>query len=1756
MSLDSFKNYLKLNNIIADDLKSFVTTKVYSNPSFVLIGLKKVLSFFKECETYLNEKSGNYQILLSYFNTEIPCQEIFELWIYFYQHNNFSIISIILEIMISVIRIVGLLGIYTSGNKIIKRILNFHIKSIYRSLNSDVDLLVVRGMKLLIEMLHFNSGSLMLEIFNSFDFSHKVVFKILRSFSKASNSVIFQINRQFSTFETPRIFMIRFILCFLRLGSVSLKSELLSYKNIFYDIFSGLIRDNTDFIREVLDIITRYVIFEKGIPRSIKLPLFNDYVLNKLVMLYSGADGEVSRSIIIHNFLVFLCTRPGMGVCFESNGWYPKSGTDLKKNEDPLIYNKILSVFIFKLKITQDVLQQELFLKICQACPELIAHCASQFSINIRFDPHLTVSWLSISSIYQSIILLPIPPMTIFDISLELVLNSILENILPLALTKVSLTLGLRHNNDLVVFFTVNLVLSSINKYSLIIAMLDKNNLDVFIFERKRLRQLLKEMFLERLPDIHIVFFLFKTIWEKSNSLLKFSIVKLFSYYIEFFPEIVFLQKHNYSSILIKGFSGMSKNVYSSLIFYYLFRIFHKFLPILDWWNKKQEYLDSIFTTLVKFYLFCENEEFKKEYKDLISCLLVSSNAFSSVSFMDSGELILKSLDDVKCFSNDVDIVVDFLGNSLMHFMNSPHKYMDDFIAFIFDYKLEINQRFPGLIIIVLLEQWGYFFFHSMSSNDDKILIASWLSRIIGFFALNEDIWEISKKICFRLVNLTQKYSIEIAQIFNRTKMYIGFLDDLLFLDKIFFENPVFFLTIKGCQNISFTNYRYSCDLLNDSFVLIDFILHGEILQLSMYFDDILYYIQSRYIRVSLLDVIALKKVIYLLLRDDKKATCEFNDILLKYFKIIKSIGNVLKDTKDFEKFRKIIIEGSNWKDNYLNFKCKINSFKIKTFSKEFVHLIVEFIDPLSSYLLLEIIDKTYAGFISVLTDKLIRAISLSSNEWNEVLLLLKPYWPENQFSVISVEILEKYIQEIYVFGSVDSDVFGFFELIFNYFFTINFIEIVEFSDLISIFNMGLRNGYYLNIILKLLTSRVSSLANNVAYDFCAFIDNGFFLTLQNINDVFSLDLINKLCAKSIVFFEMMCGNLCEIVEKCKNTFNLPSFFLTNLLCIIDAYVLWKNHILENKNYAMIKMLESRLIYLLQYVEDDLLKGFFNENDEGVLLFQILFKSIKINLFEDGKKILNKFCTRCDKMILNRRFVQVIELMTYIYGNELIDNYIKIWFINVTKLLIECFSEERLSSSFIDFLESFIDYLTFSKKRLSNYVLENFYLLIEIGLKNHILVYNVVRFISVIVKGFNMDDSTLFVLLILSRSDDWKDINNNVSISFEHRLIIVQLLHYFTCNSSNFASLSIVENICSIYTGTTHIIDRVLLYILQKNEESFRHNFFNKKIVFNVESNIKKNLPLKFFYSEADLTITLSSELLTRSIYFFPLEELSLDFFEMSKDKVILYCNKVEIVYDPLFFLPLIMAYINLEEQLSFMFLIDSGILGYILISLSSYDMKVRKMSLAVLSVLKNSISTIHFSEKSQILMFFQVLKSSISISSIELGPISYVVSLFMALSIQIITNPSHFLFDEVCRFYLQRPKLDFQDVPMFYIFWSGSCNYYKQSNWLISFLNFGLRTLMDYKIYKKRHIFELLCCLFSSELATSEIRFRIINLFSSALDIYQVNLSLVRDYGIVSWVEQQIVICNDKTLKSMLMRLFLRLHNLNLKTVYKYKKM
>jgi len=66
-------------------------------------------------------------------------------------------------------------------------------------------------------------------------------------------------------------------------------------------------------------------------------------------------------------------------------------------------------------------------------------------------------------------------------------------------------------------------------------------------------------------------------------------------------------------------------------------------------------------------------------------------------------------------------------------------------------------------------------------------------------------------------------------------------------------------------------------------------------------------------------------------------------------------------------------------------------------------------------------------------------------------------------------------------------------------------------------------------------------------------------------------------------------------------------------------------------------------------------------------------------------------------------------------------------------------------------------------------------------------------------------------------------------------------------------------------------------------------------------------------------------------------------------------------------------------------------------------------------------------------------------------------ITVFLAESLRVIMDPKHILYEKVNSFFLRRPTLDLDDIPMFYTL-SNSGEYFElEVTWLFNILNAGL---------------------------------------------------------------------------------------------------
>ncbi|KAI0092903.1 ribosome 60S biogenesis N-terminal-domain-containing protein [Irpex rosettiformis] len=238
----------------------------------------------------------------------------------------------------------------------------------------------------------------------------------------------------------------------------------------FVSIFKGLWQDSYPVVRRVLETCWSGIWADVKIKRTVKINIFAENTVGQIARLYerNEAEDESTESVpadLAHHFLLAICTRPGTGVCFKDQGWYPRNDENEGEGQDTIddaprrnhgrIYNKILANVLKTLKVNEDARQQELALRILQVCPELVAGYWPAAALTL--EPRLSSKWIANIAFFGSAISLPVPQTTFLLLGGSQLyrpnpppLSTIMENILPSVNIKVHLSRGLQSSSTLV----------------------------------------------------------------------------------------------------------------------------------------------------------------------------------------------------------------------------------------------------------------------------------------------------------------------------------------------------------------------------------------------------------------------------------------------------------------------------------------------------------------------------------------------------------------------------------------------------------------------------------------------------------------------------------------------------------------------------------------------------------------------------------------------------------------------------------------------------------------------------------------------------------------------------------------------------------------------------------------------------------------------------------------------------------------------------------------------------------------------------------------------------------------------------------------------------------------------------------------------------------------------------------------------------------------------------------------------------------
>ncbi|CAO3683818.1 unnamed protein product [Rhizopus microsporus] len=500
---------------------------------------------------------------------------------------------------------------------------------------------------------------------------------------------------------------IHFVLAFIQHGDADIKKQVLSVKGLVSALFTQMYEDAYPLIELILNTTYEHLILDSAIPRSIKAFFFSSYILEKIAKLYTRNEPEPINSEetatpadIVHHFLISTCSVPDVGVCFRDTAWYPAIAST-EDDKPSRIHNRVLAKFILTLKPADDLRQQELLLKILNACPELVQEYWKNTSLT--FEPRISSKWLGNATVLQKIISLDVPALSYGTTGMYAAdppaVDTILDNILPNAFGRAISSKGLQHASPLVRYTTMVVLAASFQKYNKV-----KQAFQKVIHDLERLEdgsrsseawskclQHVHEGLRRRTPEIQTVINLYKqTLSQKNEGMDKAeqesqreflyeTALRVIRYYQEFLPETLMEANIDVSNFIPEDILSVKPGL--------LMQLLHLFLSMstFNWTSRSSGSSSTHLTTLLTLYLQTPYQHIRELTGNLIYQTL--SESFMFAHDPEEVQLWLNALpqnhSDQVSMSTCQSDVLQYLDNCIHRFSKTQYKYTDQLVSLV-----------------------------------------------------------------------------------------------------------------------------------------------------------------------------------------------------------------------------------------------------------------------------------------------------------------------------------------------------------------------------------------------------------------------------------------------------------------------------------------------------------------------------------------------------------------------------------------------------------------------------------------------------------------------------------------------------------------------------------------------------------------------------------------------------------------------------------------------------------------------------------------------------------------------------------------------------------------------------------------------------------------------------------------------------------------------------------------------------------------
>ncbi|TRM62838.1 ribosome 60S biogenesis N-terminal-domain-containing protein [Schizophyllum amplum] len=348
------------------------------------------------------------------------------------------------------------------------------------------------------------------------------------------------------------------------------------------------------------------------------------------------------------------------------------------------------------------------------------------------------------------------------------------------------------------------------------------------------------------------------------------------------------------------------------------------------------------------------------------------------------------------------------------------------------------------------------------------------------------------------------------------------------------------------------------------------------------------------------------------------------------------------------------------------------------------------------------------------------------------------------------------------------------------------------------------------------------------------------------------------------------------------------------------------------------------------------------------------------------------------------------------------------------------------------------------------------------------------------------------------------------------REALVKLLYtLFQTHPTNTCQVTHVEPLLQIYRGTLSTSDRRILAIFQLFEEERNAPITSLLSRWSSSSDLPSQTALEAVQS-------LDPILVLRTCLSYP------KWRELSNPVDERVATWEEPLYDPVF-LMLLFAQMILEcppsSALAWVDMFRTNIVSLLIRMMSARDDELRELAANQLSSLWLCLEGTDMQEKDHVVYVLSLLKDTLPRPEVDGVPkrLPTYTTLIFAHALRAIFYPTNFIYPLTARFLLQRPLLDVDDVPMLYgMLYSSNDDWKKERGWILKFLADGMCGTDDWRVFRRRHTWDLLASMFQSSPKDRALRSGVLEVLANLTSLPQAVTSLVLKSGLLPWIEMQ----------------------------------